>query len=134
MSTTKLENLIFFLKDQWLKLNCSLQVPSMTLYLKNKINEMQKKQIKKTLWPLFMDVAQLSQGVDSLLRWKDERLSQIWSHLMVLNPRPLYRESSALPTTPLLHQIQSSHFYVNLLTFHEGQYWWHKYYRRLDHK
>ena len=69
-----------------------------------------------------MDVAQLSQGVDSLLPWKDERLSQILSHPMVLNPRPLHRESSALPATPLLHQIQSSHFYVNLLTFHEGQY------------
>ena len=34
--------------------------------------------------------------------WKDERLSQSWSHPMVLNTGPLDWESSALTTRPLL--------------------------------
>ena len=35
--------------------------------------------------------------------WKDERLSQHWSHPVVLNTEPLDWESSNLTTTPLLH-------------------------------
>ena len=34
---------------------------------------------------------------------KDERLSQTWSHRVVLNKGPLYWESSALTTRPLLN-------------------------------
>ena len=36
--------------------------------------------------------------------WKDERLSQPWSHPVVLNTGPLDWESSALTTRPLLHK------------------------------
>ena len=34
--------------------------------------------------------------------WKDERLSQPWSHPVVLKPKPLDWESSTLTTKPLL--------------------------------
>ena len=36
--------------------------------------------------------------------WKDKRLSQPWSHPVVLNTGPLDWESSALTTRPLLHE------------------------------
>ena len=41
--------------------------------------------------------------------WKDERLSQSWSHPVVLNMEPLDCESSALTTRPLPQQFLSSH-------------------------
>ena len=36
--------------------------------------------------------------------WKDERVSQPWSHPVVLNTEPLDWESSTLTTRPLLHE------------------------------
>ena len=71
---------------------------------------------KKTLWPLFVDVVQLSQGYRATTRRqftfchsvprnsrystdgprKEERLSWPWSHPVVLSPGPLDWESSAL--------------------------------------
>ena len=82
----------------------------------------------KTLWPLFIDGVQLPQGYRATLRrqftfyhlvprsswysfyqpWKDERLSQPWSHPVVLNTGPLDWESSALTTRPLLKHEKSS--------------------------
>ena len=80
---------------------------------------------KKTLWPLFMDGVQLPQGYRGTSRrqftfyhqvprksWysfdrppKDQRLSQPWSHPVVLNTRTLAWESSALTTRPSLHKF-----------------------------
>ena len=40
--------------------------------------------------------------------WKDERLSQPWSHSVVLNTGPLDWESSTLSTRPLLHEMDNS--------------------------
>ena len=79
---------------------------------------------KKTLWPLFMDGVQLPQCYRATTRrrftfchlvprnsWcsfdrprKDERLSQSWSHPVVLNKELLGWESSNLTTTSLLHR------------------------------
>ena len=53
MSSTKLENFIFFPKDQWLKLNCSLQAPSRTLYLHKKDNQNAKETNKKCMVPFY---------------------------------------------------------------------------------
>ena len=77
---------------------------------------------KKTLWPLFMDGSQLSQGYRATKRrqltchqsvtkstWypfcqprKDERLSRPWRHSVDLNPVPQDWESGILTTRPLL--------------------------------
>ena len=78
---------------------------------------------KKTLWPIFMDGAQLSQGYSHYKEtvyflplsprkscysfdwpWKDERLSWPCSHSVVLNEGPLDWESSTLTTRSLLHK------------------------------
>ena len=40
-----------------------------------------------------------------LTRQKDERLSQPWSHLAVLNLRPLDWDSITLTSRPLLHKV-----------------------------
>ena len=75
----------------------------------------------KTLWPLFMDGGQLSQGYRATKRrqltchqsvtkstWypfrqprKDERLSRSWRHSVDLNPVPQDWESVVLTTRPL---------------------------------
>ena len=85
--------------------------------------------LKKTLWPLFMDGAQLSQGYRATTRrqftfyhlvprgscysfnWpqKDERLSWPWSHPLVSNTGPLDWESSALTVRP----FPNNHFLKN---------------------
>ena len=79
------------------------------------------KSTKKTLWSLFMDGVQLPQGYSHFEEAvyflplcfqkfyrprKDERLSQPWSHPVVLSMGPLNWESSALTTRPLLHKAQ----------------------------
>ena len=76
---------------------------------------------KKTLWPLFIDGVQLPQARATSRRqftfyhkvprnplysfyqpWKDEQLSQPWSHPVVLSTGPLDWEFSALTTRSLL--------------------------------
>ena len=52
--------------------------------------------------------------------WKDERLSQPWSHPMVLSMGPLNWESSALTTRPLLHKAQY-HSGFKVITFHSNR-------------
>ena len=88
--------------------------PARGFYIRRKI--ITKKYLKKALWPRFMDGVQLSQGYRTTswrqftfyhsvprISWcsfnwpqKDKRLSQSWSHLVVLNLGPLDWESSAL--------------------------------------
>ena len=50
--------------------------------MKNKKRKNKKR--NKTLWPLFRN-----SWYSSYQPWKDERLSQTWSHLVVLNMGPL---------------------------------------------
>ena len=67
-----------------------------------------KSSLKKTLWPLFMDGIQLSQGCRANKRRqysfnqprKNERVNWRWRHPAVLNSRPLDWESSVLTTSP----------------------------------
>ena len=88
---------------------------------------------KKTLWPLFMDRAQLPKVCrastwrqftfyHSLPRnswypfdqpYKDERLTRPWSHTVAFNTKPLDWESSTLPIRPV--------FVFSLLIFNESK-------------
>ena len=84
---------------------------------------------KKTLWPLFMDGVNCLKATATSRRqftfyhsvprnsWysfyrprKDEKLSQPWSHPVVLSTGPLDWESSALITWPLLHIFYWFHY------------------------
>ena len=68
--------------------------------------------LKTFLGSLFMDGVQLYQGYRATINrqftfyqsfhrsQKDERLSQPWSHAMILNLRPLDWESSVITTSP----------------------------------
>ena len=87
------------------------------------IRQLHCREKKKTLWPIFMDGAQLSQGYSHYKEtvyflplsrrkssysfdwpWKDERLSWPCSNSVVLNQGPLDWESSTLTTRSLLHK------------------------------
>ena len=96
--------------------------------------------IKKNFMAPFMDGVQLSRlkplwGCSllftskswnfwcSLYRpWKDERLSQSWSHPVVLNTGPLDWESCTLTTRPLLHKHLSHKIFLFLHYYHKGDH------------
>ena len=58
--------------------------------------------------------------------WKDEMLSQPWSHLVILNMRPLDWESSTLTTRPLLLKVRGHvHKYeASLRTLKNWEKYW----------